>query len=150
MILDRLSNADTYANASGELAIAFEFLRQGDFEDFSTGRHEVHGERMYMMLNRYTTRQSAEIPFETHRAYVDVHYIVSGRETLFWEDLNSMPLGEGYDSDGDAELFRYSGGLPITLEPGMFVVLYPWDAHKPGCTSGPAVSICKVVLKIKL
>ena len=105
---------------------------------------------MHMMLNRYTTRKSAEIPFEAHRTYLDVHYLVSGREILYWQDLNAMPTGEGYDSDGDAELFRYSGGLPIALEPGMFVVLYPWDAHKPGCTSGAAVATCKVVLKIRL
>ena len=149
MILDRLDNADTYADARGGLAQAFEFLRRGGFDELATGRHEVD-ERCYVMVNRYTTRQAAELPYEAHRAYLDVHYIVSGRETLYWEDIGAMPAGEGYNADGDAELFRYAGGLPVTLEPGMFVVLYPWDAHKPGCIAGSAVPTCKVVVKLKL
>lgn len=150
MILDRLNKADIYADASGKLARAFQFLRRGGFDEYATGRHEVDGEALYIMVNRYSTRDSDELPYEAHRAYLDVHYIVSGREILYWEDLEKMPLGEGYDTDSDAELFRHTGGTPITLQPGMFVVLYPWDAHKPGCIAGSAIPTCKVVVKLRL
>ena len=149
MILDRLDNADTYAAVDG-LADAFAFLRRGGFEELATGRHEVGGECMYVMVNRYTTRAPSELPYEAHRAWLDVHYIVSGRETLYWEDIGEMPPGEGYQPDGDAELFRHDGGLPVVLEPGMFVVLYPQDAHKPGCVAGSAVPTVKVVVKLRL
>ena len=150
MILDRLDNAGTYAGARYGLDEAFAFLRRGGFEALATGRHEVDGERRYVMVNRYTTRAPAELPYEAHRAYLDVHYIVSGRETLYWEDIGAMPPGEGYQADGDAELFRHDGGLPVVLEPGMFVVLYPQDAHKPGCVAGSAAATVKVVVKIRL
>ena len=149
MILDRLDNADTYAAVDG-LADAFAFLRRGGFEELATGRHEVGGERMYVMVNRYTTKAPSGLPYEAHRAWLDVHYIVSGRETLYWEDIGAMPPGEGYQPDGDAELFRHDGGLPVVLEPGMFVVLYPQDAHKPGCVAGSAVPTVKVVVKLRL
>ena len=154
MILDRLDNADTYAAVDG-LADAFAFLRRGGFEELTTGRHEVGGEqvggeRMYVMVNRYTTKAPSELPYEAHRAWLDVHYIVSGRETLYWEDIAAMPEGGGYQAEGDAELFRHDGGLPVVLEPGMFVVLYPQDAHKPGCVAGPAVPTVKVVVKLRL
>ena len=150
MILDRLDKADIYANAGGGLAEAFLFLRRGGFNAWATGRHEVDGERMYVMVNRYTTCAPAELPYEAHRTYLDVHYIVSGRETLYWEDISAMPPSEGYKADGDAELFRYDDGLPVVLEPGMFVVLYPQDAHKPGCIAGSALPTVKVVVKLCL
>ena len=149
MILDRLDNADTYAAVDG-LADAFAFLRRGGFEELTTGRHEVGGERMYVMVNRYTTKAPSELPYEAHRAWLDVHYIVSGRETLYWEDIAAMPEGGGYQAEGDAELFQHDGGLPVVLEPGMFVVLYPQDAHKPGCVAGQAVPTVKVVVKLRL
>ena len=149
MILDRLDNADTYA-AVDALADAFAFLRRGGFDELATGRHEVGGERMYVMVNRYTTKPPSELPYEAHRAWLDVHYIVSGRETLYWQDIGAMPEGEGYQADGDAELFRHDGGLPVVLEPGMFVVLYPQDAHKPGCIADATVPTVKVVVKLRL
>lgn len=154
MILDRLDNADTYAAVDG-LADAFAFLRRGGFDELATGRHEVGdqqvgGERMYVMVNRYTTKAPSELPYEAHRAWLDVHYIVSGRETLYWEDIAAMPEGGGYQAEGDAELFQHDGGLPVVLEPGMFVVLYPQDAHKPGCVAGAAVPTVKVVVKLRL
>ena len=149
MILDRLDNADTYAAVDG-LADAFAFLRRGGFDELASGRHEVGGERMYVMVNRYTTKAPSELPYEAHRAWLDVHYIVSGRETLYWEDTAALPPGEGYQADGDAELYRHDGGMPVVLEPGMFVVLYPQDAHKPGCVAGSAVPTVKVVVKLRL
>ena len=78
---------------------------RGGFDDLATGRHEVDGEHMHIMVNRYSTRESAELPYEAHRTYLDVHYIVSGREILYWEDLEAMLPGEGYDTDSDAETY---------------------------------------------
>ncbi len=130
---------------------AFEFLRSGDLSKLAPGRHEIDGENIYAMMNEYTTRGPDSALFEAHRKYIDIQYMVSGKELIGLAPLSSKTdVTQPYSDAGDAELFHVKGSKSLKASPGRFFIFFPDDAHSPGISDGAAMFVRKVVVKIKV
>ena len=153
MIFDTLENHGLYASMGYNLSAAFKFLLESDLAALPVSRLELDGDRMYAMLQEYTTKPPSEGFWEAHRKYIDVQYVIRGREHMGFANLKSMELGE-YVSEKDFQPMRnINTGVGNTIEvcSGQFVVFFPGDAHKPGISAGQAVeSVKKIVVKVKL
>ena len=130
---------------------ALQYLCQQDFKNMADGRYPIHGEDSFAILQRYNTRVPESGKPEAHRQYVDIQYIVEGREELGWCPMSpELKVCEPYDGEKDIvffdKLIPISG---ITLEAGSFAVLYPTDVHRPcGSLGDSSVPVTKVVVKI--
>ena len=100
----------------------------------------------------------AELPaaetLEAHREYVDIQAVISGREAMFWANIDGLEVATPYDPEKDVE-FRKTpaeGVSKLELVPGLFAVFYPEDGHygKILPASGKAGKVKKVVVKVKL
>jgi YhcH/YjgK/YiaL family protein len=153
MILDRLENAGIYRPMGAEIALALDYLQRTDFSQMPIGRHEVDGDRVYAILQRYRPKPPAEAVWEAHRKYIDVQYVAAGVERMGY-----VPLGDGlsvrrvYDAEKDAILFDAEGQF-FDLSAGGFAVFAPHDVHAPGLAAdlpdNPA-EVCKVVVKCRV
>jgi len=56
MIIDRISNA----HLSPRIKRALGYLRRTDLESLSPGRHDIEGDRLYVMLSQYETKQKPQ------------------------------------------------------------------------------------------
>lgn len=142
------------AHYAPALERALKFLDGHDFLAMASGRYELEGEGgclMYANLDRYETKP-AEICYpEAHKRYVDVQYVVSGREYLGWCIKNpDLQVREEYDEKRD--IMFYEGLVPesvCVLEPGDFVILEPRDVHRPcGMVGDKPEPVTKVVVKV--
>jgi YhcH/YjgK/YiaL family protein len=135
MILDTLSNSARYERWLPSLSAGFAFLRTKANAALAPGRHEIDGERVYAMVAKYDTRALEEAEPEAHRKYLDIQYIISGRETILWTPLNeAAAITKEYDNDRDIVFFaRNARSRPFELAAGHFCVLFPEDGHQPGC-----------------
>lgn len=152
MILDRLEHADRYACLAPGLDQAFRFLRDQANPELAEGRYEIDGSRVYALVQRYETHHLAATEPEAHRQHLDVQYLISGEETILWTPLSQVgEISRPYDPERDIEFFaRRPGSRPCNLGPRLLVVLFPTDAHQPGCnTYGPS-QVHKVVVKVRL
>jgi YhcH/YjgK/YiaL family protein len=157
MILDRLEHVGRYRGLDPLLDRGLEALRRlTDAPPQADGRLELEGEELYASLSTYQTGDPVDKPFEAHRRYIDIQALLRGREVLFWAPLAGLrPLG-GYSEDEDLAVFEDppGGGAGLALAAGSFVVLFPQDAHKPGCRAQPARgsgrSVRKLVLKVRV
>jgi biofilm protein TabA len=146
MILDRLTNADRHVAAHDGFARAWAFLRQDGVNNLPAGRHEVDGERVYAVVSEDRGRGPGSAKLESHRKYIDIQFVVSGRELIGWRDLSrDRSGGLGYDADRDIEFFAGSPETWFVVPPGSFVVLFPDDAHAPLAGEGP---VRKIVMKV--
>lgn len=86
---------------------------------------------------------------EAHRKYLDIQYIVRGKEVVGWADLDACtPEGE---FDEDKDIGRYSGPFAyLTIQEGMCYVAFPEDAHMPGRHLDVPNEFVKVVVKLKV
>ena len=150
MITDLLAHAALYETVHPRLRPAFAWLRNFS-PDCADGRYDLSGDDLYALVQSYDTSAAAERKFEAHRAYADIQYVAAGTEVIECAPLASLsPLGS-HNAEKDFTLFANPpASTPVRLEPGQFVVLFPHDAHKPGCTAERPLRIKKVVIKVRL
>lgn len=152
MIVADLEHLTEQAASSEGLTAALDFLRTVGPET-PDGRVEVDGTAVYALVQSYQTRAETDRPtFEAHRKYVDVQYVVSGKETLGWAPLDLVTVSAPYDEEKDALL----GFVPVEertflrFTSGQAIVLFPTDAHAPGLAAGRPEAVKKVVVKIAI
>jgi YhcH/YjgK/YiaL family protein len=153
VIFDRLENADQYRSMGANVAMALDYLRRTDFSQMPVGRHEVDGDRVFAIVQRYRPKPLAQIVWEAHRQYIDVQYVAAGSERMGY-----VPLGDGlrvrqpYNAEKDAILFDADGQL-FMVSAGQFAIFAPNDVHAPGLATDlpdDAAEVCKVVVKCRV
>jgi YhcH/YjgK/YiaL family protein len=149
MIIDTLANWEHYPLGTAWQRV-FEFL-QSLTSAAEEKRYAIQGDEIYAMISRYETRTPETAKLETHRKYVDIQVVLQGRERLEWFPRAGLTSETPYDPAKEAEFYRraFPGPVQVDLSPGIFVMLYPQDAHMPGLTIGQKPErIKKVVVKV--
>jgi biofilm protein TabA len=149
MIQDTLDNSAGYEILGQRFSKAFGFLRTVDGAQ-APGRHEIDGDRVFALVQKYSTKPIESALFEVHRRYIDVQYVHSGRETILWAPLAAMKEQTmAYDSAKEAALWKLVRDVtPLHLGPGHFAILFPQDAHAPCVEWEKPEEVFKVVVKV--
>lgn len=152
MVIGKINEASSgFTKFPEVIRKALFFLHEHDFNSMDDGVYPIDGKKSYAILQRYTTRPSESAKPEAHRQYVDIQYLVEGREELGWCPLNpELREHTKYDIDKDIIFYeRLVPGSSVILEEGSFAVLYPADVHRPcGAVHGDPMPVTKVVVKI--
>lgn len=146
MIYDTLSHAAQYKGLHSGLDKALDFLCSTDLTALPDGRHDIDGNAVYAMLMTYTTKAENNEP-ESHKAYIDVFYLLDGDEFVGIAPVEEM--GPAVRERPENDVWFYHGKtLPLPLGGGNFMVLFPGDAHAPSIgPHGPATAR-KCVVKV--
>ena len=129
MILDHIKNLHNYTFLSSRLCRALETIRDTDFSLLEDRTYEVDGTDLYFFIQAYPTRPENETP-EAHRKYIDIQYMIYGTECMDVGQLEDMT--QEVSANPQKDIWFYRGPTDtITLQPGMFAVVFPHDAHAP-------------------
>jgi len=86
---------------------------------------------------------------EAHRKYMDIQYIVKGKEVMGWADLADCKIVGEFNEEKDIGM--YEGDFEyITVNEGICYVAFPEDAHMPGRHLDVPNDFVKVVVKLKV
>jgi YhcH/YjgK/YiaL family protein len=146
MIVDRLDTATPLYQLPGRLARALEYLRATDLESIPPGRHDIDGDRLFALVQDYTTKAPEDCVWEAHRRYIDVQFLARGDERMGYAPLSRMREREPYDAARDVAFFD-PGTEFVTIRAGMFAIVGPEDVHSPGHAAGAPALVRKVVVK---
>ena len=150
MIYGSLKNKDRYA-LSENILKALATIETYTPENYAEGKNVLDGETVFLNLFSYETKCKSDAVAEAHRKYVDVMYVVSGEETIYVKDIASLKTTKEYEEEGDYLLGELDDNFSaIKLYPGMFLILFPEDAHAPGCNTDSKHRVQKIVGKVKL
>lgn len=147
MIIDLLANAHQYEALGPRIRQAFDFLRRADLAALTPGIHEIDGRALYVNVQAFTTRPLAEGRWEAHRRYLDLHYVIEGRERIGYAPAGSLTLGV-YDAERDFMPLTGEAGAFVPVTSGSFLLLWPDEAHMPGLAVDQPAPVRKVVVKI--
>ena len=147
MVVDRLESWSRCA-VLPRLRAAFELLISPAARQWPDGRVELDGDRIIAMPQEYRTKPLTEGRWEAHRRYIDIQFILSGREAMGWAPLSKLLPITPFDGAKDVGFFEGQGDL-ITVEQGMFAIFYPEDGHMP-CLQAmeTADQVRKIVVKV--
>ncbi len=127
---------------------AFAFLKERDLQSLPAGRYPIDGENVFALVSQNPTKDYDSTQWESHRNYIDLHYVVSGEEKIGVSPITKLTVTRPYDASKDVA--NYSGtGKIYTAVPGTYFLFFPSDGHRPGITTGGNKADKKIVIKIR-
>lgn len=148
MILDSLKNAEAYYKLHPLFKKAFEYLKSVDFANTETGKTEIEGKELFLMVSDSDMKTEEDAKMEVHNKYIDIQLPVSKPETYGWKARAELKEErDAFNEEKDIQFFFDKGTTLVTAVPGDFTVFFPEDGHAPCIGEG---KIRKVVVKIKL
>ena len=148
MIIDKLENAHLYYSLSKNIEKGLKFLQANDMLSMEDGKHIIDGEKIYANVQSGMTKEPNSTPWEAHRVYTDIQYIIKGAEIMGWANLENFKPDCEYDTEKDV-VFGNAKGSYITVAENYFVIFTPEDAHKPMLKIVEEKPVKKVIVKVK-
>ena len=150
MIIDSMRSFQKYAGLNPEVwSKISSFLNSISGTVPEASSNQLDGERLIANIV-HTKTQAPELgKYELHRRYIDIHLPLRGTETIICRcDSCDLKQIGSFDEANDYVLFEAAPGLPVCLEPGYFLMLYPGEAHH--VLTGDGSPIIKVIIKIDI
>ena len=128
---------------------AIDFMSRDEFKELPVGRYEIEGDDIFALVQDQTTDEPSKKRAESHRNYVDIQYLMKGREKQGYAPL--IPGTKGEEPEGKDNIFYDSveGEQFVCLEPGDFTIYFSNDIHRPNCAVDGSDNIHKAVIKIR-
>ena len=137
MIASDLKHSERIESLHPLFKTLFDYVKSHDLLHAEPGRIEISGNDLFIN-HVYTEGVPAEKqPLEAHRAYIDVHILLEGRERIGWKSIEDVRCA----------LYTEPASSYVDLMPGQFLIVYPEDPHAPLIGNG---KIHKLIGKVKL
>lgn len=129
----------------------FAFLKDNDLTKMEIKRYDIDGNNVYAPISEYLTKDDTAARYEAHREYIDLQYVISGRELIGLAPLSDVKdILVPYDAAKDIEFMTVNQITNLTATPDRFFIFFPSDVHRPGLKEGVNSPVRKVVVKIKV
>jgi len=145
MILDTLPRAGSYVALHSAFAAAFDFLNSAALPSLTPGRHDLDGDRLFVLINHQDGRTHAGARLEAHRRYIDIQLTLAGDEEIGWAPIAACEQRTVFDAARDIGFFDDRPRVWLPVPPGTFAIFFPEDAHAPLAGRGP---VQKAVVKV--
>lgn len=130
---------------------ALQIIEDLSLETIELGKYVVN-ENFYYVVQEYETKDVSEARYEAHKQYVDIQYIIGGKEAIGITPATALVVEQEYEPETDVMFFEApEQSAQAVLSAGGYVILYPQDAHRPGVKVGEKPGkVRKVVGKVRV
>jgi YhcH/YjgK/YiaL family protein len=127
---------------------AFAFLSDSKLATMAPGKYPIDGDNAYAMISISPPKKLEDVKWESHKKYIDLHYVVAGKVKLGMASIATAKVTEPYSEARDAANYAVDGKY-LTATPKEFFLFFPQDAHRPDIKIDGADSLKKLVIKIR-
>lgn len=152
MILTEKKQLNHYVTLNPYFSAAFAALEKLSYSTCSPGHYSIDGNNLFVNVLEYDTCPEQDAQMEAHRAYIDVMWMLSGKEKIAVCPLERMTqVTSAYDAADDSLL----GQIPnrcsyIQMQPGSICILFPEDGHAPGLDVAESSRVRKLIAKVRV
>jgi len=157
MIKDSLQHIDYYNYLIKELQLGLKYLKGTDFSTVENGKYEVFEDKVYAIVQDYTSKPLEEGKFEAHKKYIDIQYIIEGQEQIGYSDIDNFDEDTEYNEEKDivflapkSDLAVEKAPMFIKLKAQEFAIFTVNDAHMPSISVENPSFVRKVVVKVSI
>ena len=148
MIADSIKNYKSYLSICPRLEKAFDFILNNDLATFADGRHDLDGNEIFVMVSTPELKRPEEAPVETHRRYLDIQLVLSGKESFGWIAAEELKEPNApFDEAKDICFWKDTSTMQFELHVGQMAIFLPEDGHAPMIGEG---KIKKAIVKVLL
>ena len=149
MIYDRVRNIKQYKGISENLDKAIEFLYKADFKKLNDGKNEIDGDHVFANIMYYDTKDIEHGVKEAHQVYIDIHFIISGKEQVLVSDISELEIVGEYVEEDDCAFYKGNMNTYCTIQDDYFVICFPNDVHTPAIKVDESEYVKKMVVKVR-
>lgn len=124
---------------------AFAFLKNVNLEELRPGKYPIIGEQVFASVTEAPSHNKEDVKWESHKSYVDLQFIIRGKEMIGISDTSKANITKPYTPD--AINYTADGKYYIT-EPDKFFLFFPNDAHRPTIKVDGYDVVKRIVIKI--
>ena len=152
MIIGMIKDAARYESLNNRIAEALKWLQTVNMDALQEGKNPIRGEDIFCSVNFYDTAEADTRPWEGHRKYIDIHFIIKGEEIIGISAIDALRIKKDYDAQTDFIEFEGAAQQHILLKEGMFLIAFPEDIHKTALQviSGKPCAVKKGIIKVLL
>lgn len=152
MIQTSVADLSRYSSLNPYFPAAFEVLAKLASQPYVKGRHEVDGDNIFVNALEYDTHPLEGAKAEAHKKYIDVMWIVSGKEQLgYYPTAAHKNITMAYDEAGDCLLADIEAeSTMVQFYAGNVVILFPEDGHAPGLDLDGTQHVQKLIAKVRV
>lgn len=147
--LDAVSFAVQYHKNKGQWDKMSAFIRETDLAAIEPGKYTIDGDDIYAIITEAPSKTFEQSGWEAHRKYIDLQYIISGKEKMGIVSLSEATVTKPYDDEKDYALFSAKGRY-YTATPEAFFLFFPNDVHRPNILVKGHEMVKKLVIKIRI
>lgn len=125
---------------------AFTYLKTQDLNSLPPGKYPIIGDDVFASITDAPSHSFEEVKFESHKNYVDLQYIIRGKELIGVADTAHATIIKPYTPD----IINYTAdGTYYTTDSSTFFLFFPNNAHRPTIKAEGCDVVKKIVIKIK-
>ncbi|MFI3281379.1 MAG: YhcH/YjgK/YiaL family protein [Rikenellaceae bacterium] len=148
MIISSLKFSERVEGLHPLFATLFNYVKSNDLLNAPLGRIEIDGDNLFINNVEVQGLAADAQVLEMHEAYIDVHILLKGEETIGWKSIDQIEkITKPYSAEAECALSDDKPTSYTTLKEGEFAIVYPEDPHAPIIGTGV---IRKLIAKVKL
>ena len=149
MVYDKIDNIETYKGLSEDIYAGLKFLQQAQ-PDIENGVHVINPS-VKAIVSEYETKAVNENGYEAHRKFIDIQYLLKGREKNCCLPVEKLKETKAYSEEKDAAFYEAEDpAQELMLGDGYFAIYWPQDGHMPCLSADGAEKVKKVVIKVEI
>ncbi len=125
------------------------YVNNEKLADRLPGCYEICGRDLFVNIAEYETRPEELITWEAHKEYIDLHYVLRGRERMNMSLIDNMQQGT-YDSQTDSMALTGEKSVSAVIGTDEYIVFYPEDVHMTGIQVQKPEKVKKAIFKIRV
>ena len=123
------------------------FIDKHDLKRINCGRYDIN-ENLYVNVFESTTKEDDGV-FEEHRDFIDIQYLIEGKEIIKYETSDDFEALSEYDEKDDYQLFRVNTDKILQMNEGDFAIFPTLEKHKSCLINNLPCKVKKAVFKLK-
>ena len=148
MLISSIKNYQNILNFFPQLDIVFDFIIKNISDKTADGKYYIT-EEIYVDVQKCLPKPKKEQVLEKHKKYIDLQYVISGKEKIGWKFFDkSFKVLKKYSSKKDIAFYSNPPDTFINLKKGEFAIFFPEDTHAPLCCE-KQVKKCVVKIPVK-
>lgn len=126
---------------------AFAFMKDKNLKELPAGKYPIDGDHVFATITEGPDKDLDKTTWESHRKYIDLQYIITGKEKIGVESLANTTVTKPYDEAKDGANYTATGKF-YTATPEEFYLFFPADVHRPSIKVDGFDTVKKLVIKI--
>jgi len=148
--VDKVEFATQYHKNKALWDKAMAYLKNTNLDSIAVGKYPIEGDALFATVTENPTKDFDQTKWESHKKYIDIQYIIRGKEKMGIAPQATATVTTPYDETKDVANYSSNEGKFFEAVPGTFFIFFPRDAHRPNTKIEGCDRDKKIVLKIRV